>query len=94
MALFSPVLAFSPLGRVLGMVWAFRAIVGGFRAFGDMGALAVRIAVGAFPLGSWSRSVIFGRDRGGRLPFFAIPLPYDILFCARAVLLNQPNKRK
>lgn len=70
MALFSPLLAFEVFWRVLGRVWAFRAIVGVFGAVGGVGDLAVRIAVGAAPSAVWSRSVIFGRDRGGLLSIF------------------------
>jgi hypothetical protein len=40
MALFSPLLAFLPLGRVLGGVRGFRAFVSGFRGFRGCGVLS------------------------------------------------------
>lgn len=38
-----PLLRFGAFGRVLGRVWAFRAIVCGFGAFGGVGELAAAL---------------------------------------------------
>lgn len=86
-------LRFGAFGRVLGRAWAFRAIVGGFRAVHGVGELAAALPLPSRSARGRAPRYSDGFEAGG-FPFFAIPLPYDILFCARAVLLNQSNIRK
>lgn len=82
-ALFSPLLAFLPLGRILGVARGFRALVGVFRAFSGCGVLS-RCSV---MLSRCARAVRDG------LPLEGIPTPILRAGACGRCYLTLPNYR-